>query len=358
MNDRNERRRQMTDRPMGLERPISSVGFWFDHAMVQERARTRLEVRLSHLKNQGRTDADAAELHELVSAVENFVDDRLVEYAFRHPTAPWWRRMPEACQPQTMGKILGHIDDFGRWYRPDDVMVPLETRTRRQEQTDERGEKWIWVKGIERFLTPSKLAKYAGLLPGRQRSTGQEREDNTDFRTILFRWMQFGVMFHDCRYRERYYGYKLWKQKDLEVAGVKILPAPKGRFCGECREEQEVPKDTRLCPVCGTKLGRKEEPPGVIWAGHLDNMARRWTVKLFLNHLWVVYRQAEELSVRAPYPIEKMPEKHATVIDPWKMCDVDELPPLAERKVPGERKRRKMLSRDKSSTRTDAVPGS
>lgn len=344
MNDRQVRRQQMSDRPFGLERPVSSVAFWFDHATEQERSRVRVEVRLSHLERQGRTDVDAAELHLLISAVENYVDGRLVEYALEHPTADWWRRMPEACQLQTMGKILGHIDDFGRWYRENDPMVPAETRARREPQTDERGERWMWVKGIERFTTPSKLAKYAGLLPGQHRSTGEERDSNTDFRTILYRWMQFGVLYHDCKYRDRYYAYKLWKQQAIERTGGRVLPTPKGRFCPRCLAEREVPKDTKLCPECGTKLGRKEEPPGVVWAGHLDNMARRWTVKLFLNHLWVVYRQAEGLTVRAPYAVEKMPQEHATVIDPWEMCDVAEAPPLRKRTVPGERLRKKMLA--------------
>jgi hypothetical protein len=49
--------------------------------------------------------------------------------------------------------------------------------------------------------------------------------------------------------------------------------------------------------------------------GHIDKMAMRIPVKMFLSHLWQVWREFEGLHVRGPYAIEKM--GHTTLISPW-----------------------------------------
>lgn len=48
--------------------------------------------------------------------------------------------------------------------------------------------------------------------------------------------------------------------------------------------------------------------------GHRHNMARRKVMKLFLSHLWQVWREAEGLPVREPYSIGQL--GHTTKIDP------------------------------------------
>ena len=45
----------------------------------------------------------------------------------------------------------------------------------------------------------------------------------------------------------------------------------------------------------------------------IDNMARRYMVKIFLNHLYKTWREMEGLTVREPYPIEYL--GHSTVIE-------------------------------------------
>jgi hypothetical protein len=43
---------------------------------------------------------------------------------------------------------------------------------------------------------------------------------------------------------------------------------------------------------------QKYEPEGVISLGHIDNRAKRKVAKLFLSHLWFVWRQMEGASDR------------------------------------------------------------
>jgi hypothetical protein len=53
--------------------------------------------------------------------------------------------------------------------------------------------------------------------------------------------------------------------------------------------------------------------------GHIDNMAKRKIVKIFLSHLWVVWREIEGLPVSKPY-IEQI-KGHSNIIEPWRGND-------------------------------------
>lgn len=57
----------------------------------------------------------------------------------------------------------------------------------------------------------------------------------------------------------------------------------------------------------------------MLWLGHLDAMALRKMTKLFLSCLWLVWREAEGLPTRDPYPIER--KGHTSLISPWEMVD-------------------------------------
>jgi len=68
------------------------------------------------------------------------------------------------------------------------------------------------------------------------------------------------------------------------------------------------------CPKyqqCNSKQNSRTDPA---CKGHIDAMARRKAVKLFLSHLWVKWRGIEGLPVTDPYVIEKL--GHKTKIDP------------------------------------------
>lgn len=57
------------------------------------------------------------------------------------------------------------------------------------------------------------------------------------------------------------------------------------------------------------------EPEGKQYTdGHIHNMAMRKTVKIFMQHLWIVWREAEGLPVTMPYAIDIL--QHADYIEP------------------------------------------
>ncbi|MDP2951826.1 MAG: hypothetical protein Q8O76_00740, partial [Chloroflexota bacterium] len=216
-----------TDKPVGLEKPLTAVAFFCDAALTIEHIRVAAQVRLAHLKRQGRTDAQTEELFRRVMDLEGYVDGNLKEWVGGHPTAEWWSGISGAGL-ELMGKVIGCIEAFGRYYPVGDPMIPLGVQ--RQPVVDGEGRAWVWVEGIERLTTPSKLCKYAGLAPGARRKAGKKVDFNTQLRTMLFRLMT-SFMMQTNRYYEEYVKYKSWKRAQLEAVGVRILPTPKGRYC-------------------------------------------------------------------------------------------------------------------------------
>lgn len=303
-----------------LERPVNPLALFADAAMSIEGPRIAAEVRLKHLSRQKRTDSDTEELLRRIRDLERFVDNRLKEFVGEGPSAHWWSQIP-GCHLEIMGKILGHIENFGRFYPLGDPMIPAYVK--REPVSDREGKQWVWVKGIERLATPSKLWKYAGLDPEMKRRKGTKIGFNMELKTILFRLMLFGFMAKKNKYYELYLRYKQWKRSKLEAEGIKIIPTPRGRYCHTCEKEMGVPKTTRYCPTCGNKLGSKVEPPGVIYEGHLDMMARRRVIKIFLAHLWAIEREALGLPLQTPYPVEFPVDGvvHSSIISPWDMVE-------------------------------------
>lgn len=302
---------------------MDPVVFFSDVAGVLEGKRVAAQVRLSHLKNNGKEDVETTRLLELLQGVENFVDGRLKNWVEKHPTAYWWKRISGCVSStgtplQPMAKVIGCIDSFGKHYSEGDPMIPVYVK-REPELID--GKPFIFVSGIERFATPSKLWKYAGLTPQSKRQEGEKLGFNITLKTMLYRLMKYGFLMQasKSKYYERYALYKDWKRQMLEAQGIRVRPVPTGRYCFNCNEDKNVPSSTHFCPQCGKELAKKQEPEGVIWQGHLDSMARRWTLKLFLSHFWLVYRQTLGLPLRQPYAVEHA--GHCTVIDPWQMCD-------------------------------------
>jgi hypothetical protein len=343
--------------PATPPRPVSAVGFFADHAMKLEGMRVAAQVRLRHLERNRQTDEDTLELFRRAKELEDFVDGRLNYFVYGHPTAKWWQRV-SGCHPQLMGKIIGEIELFGRFYEAGDPMIPRYVR--RAAQKSEDGKSYVWVEGIERFTTPAKLLKFAGMLPESRRVFGEKADHSIALKSLLHRLTVYGFMMAKERYYDHYARYKAWRRAKLQEEGVQVLPTPKGRFCPACNKEVQVPRTTFYCPTCNTKLGMKLEPEGILWAGHFDNMCRRKIKVLFLCHLWAVWREVLDLPLREPYAMEHL--GHTTPISPWDMCDLSEDVVITmdeakvcreERKKPrGQRGRRSKAGREADSAGT------
>ncbi|MBW2674350.1 MAG: hypothetical protein JRD89_13230 [Deltaproteobacteria bacterium] len=99
------------------------------------------------------------------------------------------------------------------------------------------------------------------------------------FKQILQAEKRKGVYKEGAFYGPAYERYKAEEIEKCRREGLRIVPS------------EDLP----------TKGGKKYEPPGVISVGHVDARARRRMLKLFLAHLWVVWRTMEGLPVHEPY---------------------------------------------------------
>lgn len=139
------------------------------------------------------------------------------------------------------------------------------------------------IRGIGEFDTVSKFWAWWGLhvVDGKapRRSRGNTINWNSALRTLAWKiGKQFILQGED--YREIYDEYKEKLTKDR-------LPI------GKCSQYQE----------CLENLKKRKKPA---CKGHIDAMARRYAVKMFLSHLWIRWRKMEGLPVREPYVIDKL----------------------------------------------------
>ena len=333
--------------------PITAIGVFAEHALSTEKRRVALQVRLAHLAKNNRLDEHTQELLERTWELENFTDDRMKRLVLSHPAAPWFLRI-HGWHLQSIAKIIGEVEMFGRWYPQGHAMIPREVK--RDAVRDETGAEWVWVRGIERLVNASKFDKYAGLTPDSKAVPGQLLPFNRQLRTYIFRLGHFGLMMAGGQQKSKYYlafaEYKENRIRRLTEQGILILPTPTGRFCSVCAEGKTVPKTTFTCPDCGTKLGKKEEPEGNIWQGHLHAQCFRWLCKLAMHHFWAMWRAAEGLSVREPYPMQYL--GHQKLILPGEMCDLAQPREVILAEPTTERRRQKRIA--KQATPTPPVP--
>lgn len=317
--------------------------------------------RIKHLKKQGKTDDRAEHIHQIAVDFAEIVVGYIAEEFRNHPTYPWTSRI-KGCGLEAAAKPIGIIE--GVTFR-DALLSDLKDagiEITRQEYKEHRADleiKYPWVfqrrSGIYAFDTPSRLRRFAGLAPvdGKTEKVARGQKGlhyNPELRMML--WRLLTRLLQQCDYRCPDCGKKVvkesvsckycganirdriveergvWYQKYLENDdyymrrferdGIKVMPTQSGRFCPVCLEEKAVPLTTKNCPDCGEKLMKKEEPPGVIWRGHVVNMAKRRTIRLWLDCLWLVWREALGLPTRTPYSVEYQGHH---LIDPWEMVN-------------------------------------
>ncbi len=263
-----------------------NIGTMVNAALAIEKLRVASEVRQTHLANQGKQDPETDELHQRLKDLEDYVDGRVAELLKEHLAYPWFS-LVKGVGGENIGKVVGLID-------------------------------------ITRAPTISSLWKFAGFAPengkAMRRVKGEKLRYNSKLRSMCWRLANSlkratGV-FYDYYIEEK----KKYTMR-FEREGTKVLPTPAGKwYCTSCGVSWTKKGDILEC--CGNqKIEKKvkEEPPGVIWLGHLDMMAIRKMIKLFLACLWLVWREKEGLPVREPYAIEK--QGHTRMISPWEMVD-------------------------------------
>lgn len=293
-------------------------------AMTFEREVVRCQVRLTHLKKRGRTCPYTERLLARVQPIKESTVEMLAELIEGHP-AYWWFSHIKGIGRENISKLCGEIENFGRYYEIGDPRIPSEVQREPEEYVylDEEQNTvasiGIWVAGIERLTLPSKQRVFLGHAPGIKRKRGEKHSYSSRGKMLLWRVGTSLIRVPDGSYANEYHAYKDYLTERELAKGTKIIPTLKERYCPAC-EKEVVKKAARYCPDCHGPLSMKEEPPGVLYKGHLDLMARRRMQQLFSDHLNVVWRRSLGLSVReTPYAVEY--KGHSTIIYPEDMMD-------------------------------------
>lgn len=246
---------------------LKSLPFLINALVRMQKWRVGAQVRNAHLENQERMDENTTSVFAKVLETEKFIIDLVAQTIVEHPAYSWFSRI-KGIGKENIAKVVGLCD-------------------------------------INRAPTISALWKFAGyhVVDGHapKMVKGQKSDHNRTLRMMCWRLAESIVKNGYLHGGSHYYDFYLqelenYKQK-YASQNIKIAPAA------------EMPK----------KEGKIYEPTGWISVGHVQNQAKRKMIKLFLSHLWLVWRKAENLPTRAPYVHEKL--GHTTFLDPWDMLD-------------------------------------
>ena len=327
-------------------REKGNCAYWADQSLWAEGGRIAAQIRITHLARRKVRSLDTEDFLNKALELEQYADGRMAFYIVSHPTWPW-ASLSKGIGKENFPKVVGLIEKFGRFYLPGHPRIPYyvsrppETYYEEAREGEEPTEtimvgkkevklvarEGIWVAGIERLVTPSALWKYSGMdvdpLTGRapKRARGKKLGFNMELRTMLYRLATSFIKIPDGVWRGLYER----DREDIEAKaaqqGKKIIPTPAGRLCPECLVEvtgKGVRGTLKFCPTCDSKLVLKEEPPGVLYIGHVYQMALREMIKQWEVCLWLVWRQALGLPITQPYSVAHLGHKP---IDPWEMVD-------------------------------------
>jgi len=210
-----------------------------------QKARVAAQVRETHLEKNGRKCELTKEVIVKAETFELWLNEKIGDYVKNHPAYDWLSKV-KGVGALNIGKVMSLID-------------------------------------IERATMVSKLWRYAGFSVEHGKAERQQKGHKLHYNKML-KSMCWRLGKSLIRAKGEYYNFYL-EQKKMYAK----------RFKEEGREvisATKLPKDDK---------GRKTETDKLVALGHLDMMAMRKMIKLFLSHLWLVWREAEGLSVTKPY---------------------------------------------------------
>lgn len=187
-----------------------------------------------------------------------------------------------------------------------------------------------WIGDIARFASISKLYSYSGLATIKRCQECKKRyfEFPGDKAHYIERYLNFQKRAHKAR-KEK--GGRFNKKPHLKAVEKLICScdSPEPKTIAEKKKRGEPAMWNQKLKSHCWKIGKNFVRSGKQYRkyydkvkakyqkkfpkfskGHIDNMAMRKTVKLFMAHLWIVWRQLEGLPTRSPYPVEKLGHKY------------------------------------------------
>lgn len=210
-----------------------------------QKARVSAQVRKSHLeKNEKKCELTEQILFKS-KEFEEWLNAELREFVKKHPAHYWFSKV-KGIGNLNIGKVISLVD-------------------------------------IEKASMISKLWRFAGFGCNEDGTAervrkGEKLHFNKTLKSMCWR-LGKGLIRAKGAYYDYYIEQKNRTTKKLRDKGIKIVPSNK------------LPKEK----------GKHVEKDGYFGLGHVDTMATRKMIKLFLSHLWLVWRKAEGLEVTKPY---------------------------------------------------------
>ena len=290
-----------------------------DSKMSIEKETTRLKIRMTHLKLQGRTCEDTAKVSEMLLGVESFLDKRIADLLKQHPAYPWFSKI-KGVGPENIGKCIGPI------------RIKPEKGYRKIKKT-----KKIELVDLPFASTISGVWSYSGMGLDENHKAPKPKEGeplpyNKELRTMWWRLgsalLQAGLR-QKCSKCGKLVGQKSTKEHSRKNHhGAEFITIGTTWFSNYyLREkakdiEQWLNKGGKIVPA--TKLpkdakGKRYEPPGTMSEGHIHNRALRKMIKMAQAGLFLAWREAEGLPPTRPYAIDKL--GHDSMIYHWEMVD-------------------------------------
>ena len=227
-----------------------------------QKARVSAQVRKSHFEKQDKKCDVTERILERTKEFEDWLNDELSSQVKIHPAYSWFSKV-KGIGNVNIGKVIGPID-------------------------------------IEKATQISKLWRFAGFGvdggKGERAEKGKKLHYNKVLKSMCWRLGKSLI-----RAKGKYYEFYL-----KEKAKIVEREKQKGRLIVPSKE---LPK----------KKGKHIENDEFFGLGHVDMMALRKTIKLFLSHLWLVWREKEGLPITEPYAEGIL--RHSGIILPEEMID-------------------------------------
>lgn len=225
-----------------------------------QKARVASQVRKTHLAKRDETCSVTEEVLTRTGDVEFWLNDRVKMYVQAHPAYPWFKNV-KGIGDLNIGKVVSLI----------------------RIKPDENDPEKKWANNI------SSLWRFAGMAPGKDGRAERPVQGQKLHYNMILKSMCWRLAKSLIRAKGPYYKFYLEQKKKilarLKKEGYTVIPS------------LELP--TEKDPKTGKK--KHVEKDGFFGLGHADGMAQRKMIKLFLSHLWMEWRKAENLPVSKPY---------------------------------------------------------
>jgi len=222
-----------------------AVNVLVDTLYFIQKSRVSAQVRKSHLGKNKKTCPVTEQVLEKTKELEEWLDGMLEGFVKKHPAYDWFSKV-KGIGNVNIGKVVALID-------------------------------------IEKASMVSKLWRFAGFGCGEDGKAERMRRGEKLHYNKTLKAMCWRLAKSLIRAKGHYYDYYLEQKQRivdrLKAEGITIVPSDK------------LPKEK----------GKHVEKNGYFGLGHVDMMAMRKMIKLFLSHLWEEWRKAEGLKVTKPY---------------------------------------------------------